>query len=191
VDSPDGKTPGKYNSLLMAGKDSPVKTVADIKGKDFSFVDPASTSGNLFPRAMLLEAGIDPNKDIKGRYAGNHNNSILAVAKGQVPCGASNNLSLDKAISSGAIGKDDIVILKVSPDIPNGPYAVHPDLDKRAVAKLQEAYGSFKDPATLKALELVGPLIPVDTSFYNFVRQTAKILDLKFDEKGNPAPVGG
>jgi phosphonate transport system substrate-binding protein len=190
VDSTDGKSPGKYNSYLLAGKDSPVKTVADIKGKDFAFVDPASTSGNLFPRAMLIDAGIDPNKDIRGRYAGNHQNAILAIAKGQVPCGASNNLSVDSAVSRGVIAKDDLVILKVSPDIPNGPYAVHPDLDKRAVKKLQEAFGAFTDPAALKALELVGPLIPTDTSQYNFVRQTAKVLNLKFNEKGQPLPVG-
>jgi phosphonate transport system substrate-binding protein len=190
VDSPDGKNPGFYNSLLMAGKNSPVKTVADIKGKDFTFVDPASTSGNLFPRAMLLEEGIDPNKDIKGRFAGNHQNSILAVAKGQVPCGASNNLSLQDAIDSKAIAPDDIVILKKSKDIPNGPFAVHPDMDKRAVKLLVDVMQQFKDPAAIKALQLVGPLVPVDTSFYNYVRDTAKILNLKFDAKGNVLPLG-
>jgi len=65
VDSPDGKTVGHYNSMLLAGKDSPVKSVADIKGNDFSFVDPASTSGNLFPRVMLIQAGIDPTRTSK------------------------------------------------------------------------------------------------------------------------------
>ena len=60
VDAPDGTNPGFYYSILMAGKDSPVKTVQDIKGQDFTFVDPASTSGNLFPRVMLLDEGIDP-----------------------------------------------------------------------------------------------------------------------------------
>jgi len=190
VDSVDGQTPGSYNSLLMAGKDSPVKSVQDIKGQDFTFVDPASTSGNLFPRVMLIEEGIDPQKDIKGRYAGNHQNSILAVAKGQVPCGASNNLDLDKAITNGVIDKDEIVILKTSDPIPNGPFAVHPNLDPRAFSKLQSVMVAFDDQATRKAIGLVGPMIPVDTGIYDFVRRAAKVLNLQFDEKGNVKPIG-
>src|SRR4051812_41180831 len=174
----------------MAGKDSPVKTVADIKGQDFTFVDPASTSGNLFPRLMLTEEGIDPQKDIKGRYAGNHQNSILAVAKGQVPCGASNNLDLEKAISSGVVAADEIVILKTSDPIPNGPFAVHPDLDHRATSKLQSLMGGFDDKEAQKAMGLVGPMIPIDTTLYDFVRRAAKAINLQFDEKGDAKPVG-
>jgi phosphonate transport system substrate-binding protein len=191
VDSKDGKTPGSYNSYLIAGKDSGIKTVADLKGKDFAFVDPASTSGNLFPRAMLAEENIDPAKDMKTRYAGNHDNVILAVSRGQVPAGATNNISVDNAINNGAIKKEDIVILKTSVPIPNGPYAVHPDWDKRATKKLQESAAKFTDAAALKAMQLQGPLVPVDTSLYDFVRKTAKLLNLQFDEKGGVKPVGG
>ena len=57
IDSRDGTKPGSYNALLLAGKDSPVKSVQEIRGQDFTLVDPASTSGNLFPRVMLIEEG--------------------------------------------------------------------------------------------------------------------------------------
>jgi phosphonate transport system substrate-binding protein len=190
VDSADGKTPGHYNSLLLAGKDSPVKRVADIRGKDFSFADPASASGNLFPRVMLIKSGIDPNKDIKGRFAGSHLNSILAVAKGQVPCGASNNLSVQAALDKDQVTKDDLVTLQTSDDIPNGPFAVRPDLDPGAVKKLQAAMAEFDDLAVLKSMQLVGRLIPTDTSNYNFVREAARTINLQFDEKGVPKPIG-
>jgi phosphonate transport system substrate-binding protein len=185
IDSLDGVNPGGYFSILMAGKDSPVKNVQDIKGQDFTFVDPASTSGNLFPRVMLIEEGIDPNTDIKGRFAGNHQNSILAVAKGQVPCGASNNLSLDQAVANNVVMKEEINVLKESATIPNGPFAVAPDLDPRAVELITSAMGSFTtDAATYKKLGLVGPLIPVKTELYDFVRRSAKVINLQFDEKG-------
>jgi phosphonate transport system substrate-binding protein len=191
VDSTDGVNPGSYYSMLMAGKDSPVKTVQDIRGQDFTFVDPASTSGNLFPRVMLLEEGIDPNTDIKGRFAGNHQNSILAVAKGQVPCGASNNLSLEQAVSNGVIAREEINVLKESDPIPNGPFAVHPELDPRAVEVLKSAMASFTaDAAAYKKLGLVGPLIPAKTEAYDFVRRAAKVINLQFDEKGNVKPIG-
>ena len=191
VDSVDGTNPASYQSHLLAGKNSAVKTVQDIRGQDFVFVDPASASGNLFPRVMLIEEGIDPNRDLRGRYAGNHANAILALANDQVPCGASNNLSIDSAVSRGAIQREDLIILKTSPDIPNGPFCVMPDLDPTAVAKLREMMGQFTDPAAIKKMELAGPLVPVDTSVYNFVRQAARTIDLQFDDKGRPLPVGG
>lgn len=184
VDSIDGVNPASYNALLLAGKDSPVQSVEDIRGKDFSFVDPASTSGNLFPRVMLIEEGMDPNRDVRGRFAGNHQNSILAIANGQVPCGASNNLSLNSAINQGVIAADAIRILKVSDPIPNGPWTVHPDLDQQAIALLQSAMGQFTDIDHLKAIELQGPLIPVTAEHYDFVRRAARAINLQFDERG-------
>jgi len=185
VDSLDGVNPGGYFSILMAGAHSPVKNVQDIRGQDFTMVDPASTSGYLFPSVMLMEEGIDPKTDIKARFAGNHQNSILAVAKDQVPCGASNNLSLDQAVANGVVMKEEITILKESATIPNGPFAVPPDLDARAVALIKSAMGSFTtDAATYKKLGLVGPLIPVTTENYDFVRRSAKAVNLTFDEKG-------
>jgi len=117
-----------------------------------------------------------------------HQNSILAIAKGQVPVGASNNLSVDSAVDKGQIQRSDLVVLQKSPGNRNGPFAVSPKLDQRAVDKLTTAMGSFSDPATLKAMELVGPLIPVTSSAYDFVRQAAKTINL--DEKGNPKPIG-
>jgi ABC-type phosphate/phosphonate transport system substrate-binding protein len=80
--------------------------------------------------------------------------------------------------------------LQTSPDIPNGPFAVSSKLDPRAVDKLVKSMSSFNDAATLKAMTLVGPLIPVKTQSYDFVRQAARTINLAFDEKGNPKPVG-
>jgi len=184
VDSPDGVKPTGYHALLLAGKDSPVKTVQEIRGQDFTFVDPGSTSGYLFPSVMLIEEGMDPKTDIKARFAGNHANSILAIAKGQVPCGATNNLSVNTAIRNGVIVADELVVLKESEPIPNGPYAVSSDFDPTATAKLIEVMTGFADAEALKSMEHGGPLIPAQTEMYDFVRRAAKAVNLTFDEKG-------
>src|SRR6266478_340802 len=49
-----------YRGIIVARKDSGLKTVADLKGKRFAFVDPKSASGYVYPRAMLIERGIEP-----------------------------------------------------------------------------------------------------------------------------------
>ena len=58
-----------------------------MKGKKVCFVDPSSTSGYLFPSYNLLEAGIDPEKDITPVFAGKHDVSVQKVGEG-VECDA-------------------------------------------------------------------------------------------------------
>src|SRR5947209_2580805 len=49
-----------YRGIIVARKDSGLKSIADLKGKRFAFVDPKSASGYVYPRAMLIEKGINP-----------------------------------------------------------------------------------------------------------------------------------
>ena len=39
-----------YRGQIMAGVNTGINNLADFKGKTFAFVDPASTSGHLYPK---------------------------------------------------------------------------------------------------------------------------------------------
>src|ERR687895_616198 len=52
-----------YKSIIIAAKDGPINSIADLKGKTFAFVDPASTSGFMVPSAAFVKAGITPERD--------------------------------------------------------------------------------------------------------------------------------
>ena len=60
-----GKTgkPG-YTAELYVRKDSGIKSLQDVKGKKVAFVDPSSSSGYIYPGAMLVNAGLNLDKDI-------------------------------------------------------------------------------------------------------------------------------
>ena len=49
---------------MVTQADNGIQNIEDLRGKTFSFVDPASTSGNLFARKGFDEAGIDPEQDL-------------------------------------------------------------------------------------------------------------------------------
>ena len=91
-----------YHSLVVARKDSGIQTVADLKGKTFAFVDPSSTSGHLFPKAGLIKAGFNPDKDF-GRviFSGSHDSNAVAVQNGKVDAVAIADRILDAAINKG------------------------------------------------------------------------------------------
>src|SRR5258708_23391563 len=78
-----------YRGIIVARKDSGLKTVADLKGKRFAFVDPKSASGYVYPRAMLIERGLDPKTYfVETTFAGDHNKVITAVLEGRADAGA-------------------------------------------------------------------------------------------------------
>src|SRR3970282_940077 len=79
-----------YRAQISARADANINTIEDLRGKRFAFVDPASTSGYLFPAAMLKKRGFDPDRFFSQTvFAGSHPNVMLAIYRGQVDGGAS------------------------------------------------------------------------------------------------------
>jgi phosphonate transport system substrate-binding protein len=78
-----------YRGQIITHVDSGIQTLADLKGKKFAFVDPASTSGHLYPKTLLLSKGLNPDRLFaQSLFAGSHNAVILSVLKGEVDAGA-------------------------------------------------------------------------------------------------------
>ncbi|REJ07832.1 phosphate/phosphite/phosphonate ABC transporter substrate-binding protein [Microbacterium bovistercoris] len=78
----EGQEPGYYSQAIVP-KGSSIKTLEDFNGKKVCFVDPSSTSGYLFPSYNLLEAGVDPEKDVTPVFAGKHDVSVTKVGEGK------------------------------------------------------------------------------------------------------------
>lgn len=137
----EGEEP-TYKSVLLtqAGNDE-IQAVEDLAGKTFSFVDPASTSGNLYPRKVMRDAGINPETDLaEARFAGGHDASILAVANGTVDAGASWDGQLQEMIDAGVVEEDAVKVIAESEPIPKDPVAVRGDLPEEAKKRIQEAF---------------------------------------------------
>jgi phosphonate transport system substrate-binding protein len=74
-----------YKAQIIARADGPIKTLKDISGKKFAYVDPASTSGYLLPAKMFLDQNIKPKETI---FAKKHDNVVMMVYQHQVDAGA-------------------------------------------------------------------------------------------------------
>ena len=111
-----------YKSIIITRADSGIKALDDLKGRTFAFVDPASTSGYLIPRKMLIENGIDPDNDFSTMYyAGSHNSVELAVKNGKVDAGADSDTSYNRMLKEGQIDADVNIIIYESPQFPGPP----------------------------------------------------------------------
>ncbi len=84
----EGKT--SYSAYLFVERDSPYRSLQDLQGARVAFVDERSTSGFLFPYAQLLDAGLDPERDLaQALFLGDHVSALRAVAEGRADAAAS------------------------------------------------------------------------------------------------------
>ncbi|WP_417661293.1 phosphonate ABC transporter substrate-binding protein [Pseudomonas sp.] len=167
-----------YHSLVITRRDSGIKTLADLKDHTFAFVDPSSTSGHLFPKAGIEQAGYQPDELFsRVMFSGSHDASILAVVNRKVDAAAVADRILASAISQGQIKEDDIQIIWSSPDIPESPMVWRKDLDPVLKQKLVKALAEVKDVPWGDQGVLNG-FQPTTDAAYDVVRDTAKVLDL-------------
>jgi len=167
-----------YHSQVIAHKDSGIKTVADLKGKTFAFVDPSSTSGHLFPKAGLMKAGFDTEKDF-GRviFSGSHDSSAIAVQNKKVDAAAIADRILDAAIAKGLAKREDLIEVWKSDPIPESPTVWRTDLPADLKKRVQAAFLQVKDIPWSDQGQLNG-FHPTNDAAYNVIRDTAKLLNL-------------
>jgi phosphonate transport system substrate-binding protein len=171
-----GKPQPFYKGQFIASTASGVKTLADLKGKTFCFVDPNSTSGYIVPRIILKANGIDPDTDFKAtQNAGSHNNVAIAVYKGDCDAGVTFiNVLTDTAANLAATYPDiatKVVPFAVTDRIPNDGMQFIKNLDPKLQAVIVEGMLAMaKDPggkAVLKSLYNYDSFQQVEPTFYN------------------------
>jgi len=119
------RTGGKatYRSLMLVRTDSPYTKVSDLRGRRFGFGSPLSTSSHLVPRAILVDAGLTPGKDVECRYFRHHERAARAVLLGEVEACGVRDIVGEKYVGRG------LRILARSEPIPNFPLVVGPGDD--------------------------------------------------------------
>jgi phosphate/phosphite/phosphonate ABC transporter binding protein len=169
-----------YLGIIVARKDSGLKSLADLKGKRFAFVDPKSASGYVYPRAMLVEKGINPDTFFKETiFAGDHKKVIADVLDKRVDAGATYDNALGIAKNSG-MASDDLAVIASTDPIPHDAIAVRIGLDEGLTKKIQTALVNLdKNDAGRRVIanskkKLTGHIIAKDSTF-DVVRRTAKI----------------
>jgi phosphonate transport system substrate-binding protein len=149
-----------YYSVLYVKKDSPIKTIEDLKGKNLGLVDPNSTSGNNVPRFAMDKMGIDPEKYFSNVvYTGTHDNAIIALQQGQVDAAFNwwndeNESMLMRMERKGQAKYSDFRIIFKSEQIVNSPVAYLTTLPEDLRGLIRDAFLNVgtKDPEAFKIL---------------------------------------
>jgi len=182
------RKPVTYTAAIWVPNGSPITKVAQLKGHTLALSDPASTSGNLYPRYAMLKAGLNPDQDVTLKYAGSHSASLLALVNGQVDAAEVNSQQQATAVAAGQFDTSKFHPLWRSKPIPNDPITVRTTLSKAFQAKFKKALLTMK-PAQLKPVDTelgvdAGPLIKANDKLYANVRDVIKTVGLKINQIG-------
>jgi len=164
-----------FRSYILVREDSPVKELADLEGKRFGFGSALSTSSHLFPRAMLIKAGIRPGDGTQCLYFEHHERAARAVLVGEADACGVRDIVGEKFLERG------LRILARSQPIPNFPFVIAPhgsdEIRRQLVQALVELpkkdHGIARTMATWDE-ELARGFVSSNDAEYDGVRALAK-----------------
>ena len=132
-----------YTLQLITQKDSPIKTVADLKGKRVAHVAPSSNSGDIAPRALFAAMGVTPGKDYEVLYSGKHDNSIMGVVNKDYDAAPVASTVVERMQARGMFKADALRIVYESAPFPRTAFGVAHNLAPELKAKIREAFIDF------------------------------------------------
>lgn len=139
-----------YGTIIVK-KDSPIKSIAELKGKTIAATDPGSAGAYLVQMLMLQKAGLKKD-DVKLIFEKKRDPVADAVLAGKA--------------DAGFVRDDDVEKLKAGPDkfrklgksdpIPNWPIFIAKKMDPAMAAKLKAALLKLK-PGDLQSIKILAP----------------------------------
>jgi len=180
-----------YSAIIVRA--DKYKDLAALKGKNIAWVDPASSSGFIVPKASLItKAKIDPEKFFnKQVYAGSHDALVLSVLNGTVDAGAtfSNDDKGEEGSWHQFLKTDEdrkkIKAVHISDPIPGDTLTTtvkfanaNKELVEKTIKLLSGMDKSDEGKAILKALYRIDSLVVATSKEYESLRKAAKVIDV-------------
>lgn len=131
----------QFNGVIVAGPNSPVRSVGDLRGRRFAFGDAHSTTGRYLSQAALVSAGVRA-PDLAGfDYLGRHDKVAFAVGAGRYDAGATNDRTLKK------YGQEKGLRVIASYPSPTQAWVAKPTLEAPLVRALRDTLLGLKGDA--------------------------------------------
>lgn len=132
-----------YTLQVITLKDSPIKSVADLKGKRVAHVAPSSNSGDIAPRALFSAMGVVPGKDYEVSYSGKHDNSVMGVVNKDYDAAPVASTVVERMQARGMFKPDTLRVVYESAPFPRTAFGIAHNLTPELKARIREAFLGF------------------------------------------------
>ena len=175
-----------YNLIVVVKKDSPYKTLADLKGKKVAHTAPSSNSGHMAPMALFPKEGLTPDKDYKILFSGKHDQSILGVRSGDYDAAPVASDVFHRMGVRGQIKEDEFRIIWRSAKFPTSSFSYAHDLEPKLRDQMLKCFYEYRFPAEMqKAFDGADRFFPITyQKDWAVVRQVADAGGESFNRAG-------
>jgi phosphonate transport system substrate-binding protein len=172
-----------FTSRIFVRKDGGIKSVEELRGRTIAFVDPASSSGYIYPMVLLIQKGLVKNRDPKTFFkevvfSGAHDASMRALLNGHVDAIASFDLAREQYLKDPA-ERERLVFVAETPEIPEAGICARAGLDPATLSKIRAALLQIRAPEyaeLLKHLYEIDGFAPAADRDYDPVRAAMELL---------------
>jgi phosphonate transport system substrate-binding protein len=165
-------------SVIMVKKDSPFKTLEDLKGKIIA--NPSKTAAvSQMTKKALLRAGLDIDNDVQLKYTRSHLSCMQKLVLNDAQACGSTSGALE--LLAKKLDMTKLRVLYETPGIPHVLYAVHsrvPEADRQAIKQAILTWPEREAGKKILQIRTFSTFVPANDDEYNVVRE--------FWQKKNP-----
>ncbi|MUT65241.1 phosphate/phosphite/phosphonate ABC transporter substrate-binding protein [Paenibacillus sp. NEAU-GSW1] len=173
--APTDKLVDFYKSMIIVKKDSPIQSIADLKGKKIAYQNVTSSAGFVWPAGKLMESQLDPLKDVVPVTVKGHDQGVIAVLNGDVDAAAIFQDARNIVSKDYPTVFEDTRVLTFTEAIPNDTISVRSDMNAEWMAKIQQAFidiaADAEGHAIIKEIYSHEGYVKSDDSVFAIVRE--------------------
>jgi phosphonate transport system substrate-binding protein len=143
-----------FRGIIITRKNSPIKSIEDLKGKRVMIVSPKSAGGFLSQKIYLAKQGISVDRDLTIIDAKRQEKVILGVYNGLADAGFVREAALQ--VLKDEIDMKSIDILATTSPLPNWPIAWTGKGNQALAAKVRQLLIKFDDKKILRSAHIRG-----------------------------------
>ena len=143
-----------FRGIIITHRDSPIRTLEDLKGKNVMVVSYKSAGGFLAQKLLLSESGMNVFKDLHLTEGKRQEEVILNVYRRKADAGFVRESALE--VLKEEIDLDEIRIIATTPYIANWPFAASTRTDGKMTSLVRQSLLDLTDQRVLAAAGIRG-----------------------------------
>jgi len=180
-----------YRLWLITQLDNPdIGALEDLSGdpkQNVAHADPSSNSGNLAPRALFANQGVQPEEDYAVSYSGGHQQSALGVANGDYEAAPVCSTCYARVARDGQLDPDAVKCIWASEPFPTTAFSyvntLHPDIQEGVRAAFIDY--DYQDTSIAEEFNGRGTWVEIDyATVWDIILQIQESLEVEY-QTGN------
>ena len=175
-----GITRPNYRTVICVSGNSKIKSVAELKGKKIAMWKIGSTSGYLGPTKLLIDAGLNPQSDLKIVMLGSQ--GLPGLQKGEVDAWGGSAVKYEQFLQEQGLSASSLPIIATGPLLPKDLFVASSQLNPEVVKQISSLLIKDREKIvqSLSAVEegkyKTSTLVPVNDSEYDMIRDVYKAI---------------